>query len=91
MCGACTGAAVPTGDAHELVTLSRLVVDVVSRVAPQITGLPAEPEWSELVASTSSAVYQAALVDPDVQRLPGHEQRIVLAARVGLALAFPAR
>ena len=73
----------------ESVVLGRIVADVVARVAPQIPGLPADAELSELVASHALAVYAAGLVDPDVQVLAERERRTVLAARVGLALAFP--
>jgi hypothetical protein len=77
------------GTGGESVVLGRIVADVVARVAPQIPGLPADAELSELVASHALAVYAAGLVDPDVQVLAERERRTVLAARVGLALAFP--
>jgi hypothetical protein len=79
----------PAGDGSESVVLGRIVADVVARVAPQISGLPDDVELTELVASHALAVYAAGLVDPDVQTLGERERRTVLAARVGLALAFP--
>jgi hypothetical protein len=82
------GAAV-VGTRSESHVLGRIVADVVARVVPQIPGLPVETELTELVASHALAVYAAGLVDPDVQVLGERERRTVLAARVGLALAFP--
>jgi hypothetical protein len=70
--------------------LGRIVADVVARVAPEIPGLPTDAALTELVASHALAVYAAGLVDPDVQGLDERDRRTVLAARVGLALAFPA-
>jgi hypothetical protein len=78
------------GQGRESAVLGRLVADVVARVAPQIPGLPAETELTEIVASHALAVYAAGLVDPDLQILGERDRRTVLAARVGLALAFPA-
>jgi hypothetical protein len=69
--------------------LGRIVNDVLIRVAPEIPGLPTGAELAELVASHALAVYAAALVDPDVRALDERSRRTVLAARVGLALAFP--
>ena len=86
---ATVGPTADRGPRGESVVLGRIVADVVARVAPQIPGLPADAELSELVASHALAVYAAGLVDPDVQVLAERERRTVLAARVGLALAFP--
>jgi hypothetical protein len=73
----------------ESVTLAEVVADVVASVAPQIPDLPAAAELADLVAHHALAVYAASLDDADVQALDGRTQRTVLAARVGLALAFP--
>jgi hypothetical protein len=69
--------------------LGRIVADVLARIAPQIPGLPDGTELTELVASHALAVYAGGLVDPAVQALDERDRRSVLAARVGLALAFP--
>jgi hypothetical protein len=75
---------------RESYLLGRIVADVLARIAPQIPGLPGGSELNELVASHALAVYAGGLVDPDLQALGPRDQRSVLAARVGMALAFPA-
>ena len=59
------------------------------RVAPEIPDLPEGHELVHLVICVTLSVYAAAIVDPDVQALDAGERRTVLAARVGLILAFP--
>jgi hypothetical protein len=75
-----TGAPVPLG---------RVVAEVVTRVAPEIPGLPASGELAELVARLSLSVHAEGLTDPEVLRLAEVDQTTVLAGRVGIALAFP--
>ena len=75
--------------AGESVVLARIVSDVLARVAPEIPGLPAGAELAELVTGHALAVFAAGLVDPELHGLGERERRAVLAARVGLALAFP--
>jgi hypothetical protein len=79
----------PTPSSHESHVLGRMVADVLARIAPQIPGLPAGTELTELVSSHALAVYAGSIVDPELQHLDERERRSVLAARVGLALAFP--
>jgi hypothetical protein len=71
------------------VPLGRIVAEVVSRVAPEIPGLPVSAELAELVARLSLTVYAEAVADPEVLRLAEDDQTTVLAGRVGIALAFP--
>jgi hypothetical protein len=73
----------------ESAELGRLVADVVARVVPELPGLPAAAELTELVASQALAVYAAGLVDPALQMLHERDRRTALAGRVGLAIAFP--
>ena len=75
--------------APESYLLGRIVADVVARVVPQIPGLPSGTELTELVASHALAVYASGLVEPEIQSLDDRDRRSVLAARVGMALAFP--
>jgi hypothetical protein len=84
----------PPGDdgenaSRESYLLGRVVADVLTRVAPQIPGLPTGTELNELVASHALALYASGIVEPDLQNLDERERRTVLATRVGLALAFP--
>jgi hypothetical protein len=77
------------GPSPESYLLGRIVADVLARLAPEIPGLPAGDELSELVASHALALYAAGIVEPDLQSLSERERHTVLTSRVGLALAFP--
>jgi hypothetical protein len=70
--------------------LSDIVVTVVDRVAPQIPGLPTDADaLVEHVIAVTAEVHQHARADPDMELLSPRRRRTVLAARVGLVLAFP--
>jgi hypothetical protein len=62
----------------------------VDRVAPEIPGLPTDPRaLLDHVIDLTTEVHRRARADPEIQRLSPRRRRTVLAARVGLALAFP--
>jgi hypothetical protein len=83
-CGPCREAA------PEIDGLAEIVAAVVDRVAPEIPGLPTDPETLvDHVIAVTTGVHRRARTDPEVQRLSPRRRRTVLAARVGLALAFP--
>jgi hypothetical protein len=79
----------PPPEGSDLVSLGHLVADVVTNVAPEIPGLPGGSALAQLVGDSALSVYRAALSEPTLQVLPRAERQIVLAGRVGLALAFP--
>jgi hypothetical protein len=59
-------------------------------VAPEIPGLPTDPDrLLDHVIELTASVHEASRADPAIQRLSPRWRRTVLAARVGLALAFP--
>jgi hypothetical protein len=88
-CERCAAVGVdPPGESH-VVSLGRLVSSVILHVVPQIHGLDESPDVGQRVASECLRVYAEGLADQDVQALDPREQGSVLAARVGLALAFP--
>lgn len=74
----------------EPVALGRLVAEVLLHVAPEIPGLPGGAALAALVGHHALDTYRAARDEPAVRALRDSERRAVLAARVGLALAFPA-
>jgi hypothetical protein len=72
--------------------VSDIVTAVVDRVAPQIPGLPADREWLlDRVVTVTAGVHRQALTERELQQLSADRRRTILAARVGLALAFPGR
>jgi hypothetical protein len=77
---------------HEIDDLGDIVTAVVDRVAPQIPGLPTDPDAMLVrVIDVTARVHEAARHEAEVERLSPRRRRTVLAARVGLALAFPDR
>jgi hypothetical protein len=89
-------AAVPPGadpaadEAAEVMSLAQLVADVVAQVAPQIPDLPTGAALAELVGAVALHVHRNADEDDGLHGLDPDERSLVLAGRVGLALAFPA-
>ena len=78
--------------AAEIDGLADIVSSVIDRVVPQIPGLPTDPDYLlELVIDLTTRVHERARCDPDIERLSPRRRRTVLAARVGLGLAFPER
>jgi hypothetical protein len=78
--------------AAEIDGLADIVTSVIDRVAPQIPGLPTDPDFLlERVIDLTTRVHERARDDPEIQRLSPGRRRTVLAARVGLGLAFPER
>jgi hypothetical protein len=69
--------------------LRDIAAAVIERFAPQIDGLPSGDELGTLVNRNTFVVYRMALDDPDLTGVDPIEWRRVVAARVGLALAFP--
>jgi hypothetical protein len=62
---------------------------VMRSIVPQISGLPVGRELDRLVAEQVRAHYLGALDDGALADLDANEWCGVVAARVGLALAFP--
>jgi hypothetical protein len=87
-CERCAAIPVDADGPLHVVSLGRLVASVVTHIVPQIPGLDG-PDVRQRVASECLRIYAEGLSDPNVQALDALEQRSVLAARVGLALAFP--
>jgi hypothetical protein len=79
--------AIPRNGYH----VHQLVASVVARVAPEIPGLPAEPELTALVSARTLAVAVAARGDRSLVGMSERERHVTLCGRVGLALAFGAR
>jgi hypothetical protein len=73
-----------------LADLREIVPAVMERFVPQIDGLPSGEELDSLVKNHCYLVYLTALGDPDLHSTHSAEWRKTIAARVGLALAFPA-
>lgn len=67
--------------------LAEVITSVITRVAPEIPGLPTGADLTELVTGQTVATYARALTEPAVQGLSERERRTVLAGRVGVALA----
>jgi len=62
---------------------------VLHAVAPQIPHLPAGEQLDELVHATTMSTYHDSMGEPQVRALSRTDRRRVIAARVGLTLAFP--
>jgi hypothetical protein len=76
----------------EVDNLSAIVNAVVDRVAPEIPGLPRDPDQLvDRVIAVTADIHQRSLAEPDLAHLSLNRRRTVLAARVGIALAFPDR
>ena len=73
--------------------LPALVRTVLTKITPQIAGLPTGAELDDLVCATALAVYLASRRDPKLRGLLPHERRLALSSRVGKALSHhrPAR
>jgi hypothetical protein len=68
---------------------SVITAAVMRSIVPQISGLPTGRELDRLVAELVQTQYLGALDDADLEDLDVNEWCGVIAARVGLALAFP--
>jgi hypothetical protein len=78
--------------AAEIDGLADIVTSVIDRVAPEISGLPTDPDvLLDHVVDLTTRVHERARTDPAIQQLSPRRRRTVLAARVGLGLAFPER
>lgn len=69
--------------------LALVVESVLTRVAPEVPGLPTGATLTELVSASALDHWVAALDDPDLIGTDRRERRRILAGRVGVALAFP--
>jgi hypothetical protein len=79
-------------DEEEVAELADIVGTVIDRIAPAIPGLPSDPDaLLDLVLSVTTDVYTRSWAEGQLQGLAPGRRRTVLAARVGIALAFPAR
>jgi hypothetical protein len=75
---------------QDLDDLADIVSTVVNRVAPEIPGLPTDPDaLIDQVIDVTTAVHEATRTDGGLRALSPRRRRTVLAARVGIALAFP--
>lgn len=89
--GPAGGRAAPADDAERMAAdVSRIVRTVLTRLAPEIAGLPAGGELERTVLAHAIRAYLDALDDPDLHGLDERQRATALAGRVGLALAFPA-
>jgi hypothetical protein len=73
---------------HRPVSTGTIVADVISRVVPEIPGLPAGAELIERVSVEVTAACTDARTDPDLAGLDPAALHTTISGRVGIALAF---
>jgi hypothetical protein len=73
---------------HRPVCTGTIVADVISRVAPEIPGLPGGADLIERVSAEVTAACAEARTDPELAGLDPAALHTAISGRVGIALAF---